>query len=173
MKSVPYITSPKLQDAVVQKIRQRFDSNLSWLEYSFPIVQTGIMESDGEEFTYPQVYAGDKSTKYYDVRPDWKVKSYCFFEFGGATENAEGAIYNLSVTFYARLDLCGYVEPTSLLSDVLEQLRHPSIDAGELQWTTDVDDVFDGYTDLRRIMTQALMRHGTAFKVNFTTYEIC
>ena len=175
MKVIPYFTTPLLEDRVAQTIRKKFDSDLSWLEYSFPIVQTGIMESEEEEFTYPQVYANDGSTDYYDIRPDWDVKSYCFFEFNGAEsiDEYDGKQYNFDVTFYARLDLIGYVQDTttSLIKDVLNVLKSPLIEARNIGWTTDVDEIFDKYSDLHRIITQSLMRHGTAFKISFSVWD--
>jgi len=84
-KIIPYFTSPRLHDRVVQDIRTRFDNNIAWLDYSFPIAQQGIMENEDVEFTFPMVYANDGSTNHYDIRPDWDEGAFCFFEFNEAT----------------------------------------------------------------------------------------
>ncbi len=178
MKTVPYITAPKLHDRVIDKIRRKFDTNIDWINYSYPIVQQGIEKTEDGDVTYPQVYAGDGSTEHYDIRPDWDTNGFYFFEFESATalDENEGTDYVFTVTFYARLDKAypakaNYDYTADLLAEVISLLKNVTIDARVLDWTINVEEIFDKYSDLERVMAQGLMKHGTAFKITFTVHD--
>ena len=179
-KVIPYFTNPRLHDRVVQKVRNRFDTHIGWLNYSFPIVQQGIMEDDDEnEFTYPMVYANDGSTNHYDIRPDWDEGAYCFFEFLGAepVDEEEGTLYTFDVTFYARLDKAypsksAYDYTSELIAEVIDHLKHVTIGARNIGWTINHEEIFEKYSDLARTYTQALMKHGTAFRITFSIHDV-
>ena len=178
MKIIPLNNNYKLHDRVVNNLLTHFRANIAWLEYSFPIVQPGIMETDDGEITFPIVYAGDGSTEHYDIRPDWDIGAFCFFEFDSATATDEwdGTDYIFSVIFYARLDKAypakaNYDYTSELIAEVIGHLKNIKFDARVLDWTINVDDIFDKYSDLARVMTQSLMKHGTAFKITFTIHD--
>lgn len=178
MELISYHTSARLHDRVCAKIRTRFDANLSWLEYSFPIAYVGTMESGDETTTYPQVYANDGSTTHYDVRPDESVKAFCFFELDDtlALDEWDGTEYTFSVIFYARLDKAipgdsAQDYTAKLIAQVVGQLKHISLDARVLGWDTNPEDIFDKYSGLDELITQSIMKLGTAFKITFTIWD--
>ena len=175
MKIIPYLTAPRLHDRVAQYIRTYFDSNIDWLDYSFPIAQPGIRTTEEGDITFPMVYAGDGSSTHYDIRPDWDVGSYCFFELESSTavDEEEGTDYVMSVIFYARLDKAfpakaNYDYTAELIAEVIGHLKYVLLDGSVLSWTINVEEIFDKYSDLERVVTQSLMKSGTAFKITFT-----
>jgi len=161
MKTIGYYTSPKLAEAVIQTIRQAFDSDLEWLDNSYPLVQTGNI--DGE--TFPMVYDGGDNI---DLRPDDSVDSYCFFEFaGGAIGNDDDpAVYTFNVVFWCNLDQVNSSTEDytwNMIGDVLRILKPFAYD---ISFTT--NDVFSEYNfELER---QQLMKKYTGFKIMFTVY---
>lgn len=177
MKKIGYNTNAKLHDKVVDVIRQRLDSQLSWLNYSYPIAEIGINESEEVEYTFPQIYAG--GGKYYDIRPDWDVGAYCFFEFIDSRKlDEDNYEYDLAVIFYVRLDKAVPSKnnrdyTSELMDEVIAELRHPTIDARVVSWDIRPETIFENYTDLDRIKTQGLMKYGTAFKIYFTVNHGC
>ena len=178
MKIIALNSNYRLHDRVINSVLAYFRANIAWLDYSFPITQIGKMETEDGEITYPQVYLGDGSTEHYDIRPDWDVGSYCFFIFQGAeaTDEWEGTDYTFDVIFYARLDKAypakaNYDYTSELIAEVIGHLKHVTIDARVLGWTINVEEIFDKYSDLERMVTQNLMKHGTAFKITFTIHD--
>ena len=181
MNSVPYLANPRLYDRVVQKIRQYFDTNIAWLEYSYPIAIIGrFTDKNDEEHTYPMVYKGDGSTEHYDIRPDWDVRASCFFEMNEPVimdDIEEGTIYNLNVIFYARLDLCypakaDYDYTAELIAEVIGHLKHITIDARVVTYDINPETIFDRYSEMEQLATQWAMKHGTAFKINFQIHDM-
>ena len=181
MKTIPYLTNPRLYARVVQKIRQYFDNNIAWLDYSYPIAIVGyIIDKDEEEHTYPMVYSGDGSTSHYDIRPDSSVGAYCFFEMREPTsmeDVEEGTIYNLSVIFHARLDLCypakaNYDYTAELIAEVIGHLKNINLNARVINYDINPETVFEKYSDLEQITTQWAMKPGTAFKINFQIHDM-
>jgi len=178
MKKIPYLTDTKLHDKVVEKVRQFFDTNIDWLEYSYPIVYVGVSDTEAGEVTYPQCYAQDGSTEHYRIFPDNITKAFCFFELNDSTEmqNDDGYfVYSLSVVFYARLDL---VEPyksydftAELIAEVIGLLKTPTINAFDISYERNPENVFDRYNELDQLFAQQLMKHGTGFKITFSMYD--
>jgi len=178
MKIIPLNSNFKLHDRVVNTLLTYFRANIAWLDYSYPIAQVGVEMVDDAEVSYPQIYAGDGSTEHYNIRPDFEVGSYCFFEFGEAVavDEWDGTLYTFSVIFYARLDKAypgkaNYDYTSELIAEVIGHLKHITIDARVLDWTINVGEIFDKYSDLERVVTQSLMKHGTAFKITFTIHD--
>ena len=181
MEHVPYLTDPRLYDRVVQNIREYFDTNIDWLEYSYPIAIIGHTTSEeGEEHTYPMVYKGDGSGEHYDIRPDWDVGAYCFFELREPVEmvdEEEGTRYPLSVIFYARLDKCypgkaGYDYTAELIAEVIMHLKEVYIDARVMTYDINPETIFSRYSEMEQLATQWAMKHGTAFKIDFTIHDM-
>ena len=177
MNIIPYFTAPRLHDRVCQNIRTRLDT-LAWMEYSFPIAYLGISESKDEETTYPQVYANDGSTTHYDVRPDNSVQAFCFFELDDtlALDESDGTEYTFSLIVYSRLDLAipgdsAQDYTAKLMAQVVGELKHVTIDARNIVWNTNPEDIFDKYTGLDELITQSQMKLGTAFKITFTVWD--
>ena len=176
MEHLPYFTSPRLHDRICQKIRQRFDDNLDWLDYSFPITHVGTYESKDEVVSFPQVYANDGSTTHYDLRPDMNEGAYCFFELDNtlALDEDDGTEYTFSVIFYARLDKTipgdsGQDYTSKLIAQVIGHIKY--FDAKVLSWDIDPESIFDKYSDLEQVVTQSIMKLGTAFKITFTVWD--
>lgn len=169
MKTVPYFLNPKLHNRVVQKIREYFRDNISWLSYIYPIARVG---EDAEGNTYPQIYKGDGTEEHYDIRPDWSVNSYCFFELVDPvvlSDDDDGTDYRFNVIFYARLDKVdstkNYDYTAELIAEVILHLK--ALDAHEIEYYTNPEEIFTRYTELEQAATQMLMKHGTAFKISF------
>lgn len=178
MELVPYFTNGRLHDRVCDKIRTRLDT-LAWMEYSFPIVYLGVVESEETEETFPRVYANDGSTTHYDVRPDDRAKAFCFFELDDTTvlDEWDGTEYTFSLIVYSRLDLAipgdsGQDYTSKLIAQVMGELRHISINARPVGWTTNPEDIFDKYSGLDELVTQSQMKLGTAFKITFTVHDV-
>jgi len=170
MKEVTYLTNPKLHDRVIKKICEYFadEDNISWLSFVYPIARVG---EDAEGNTYPQVYKG-KGEEHYDIRPDWSVDSYCFFELIDPVvfvDEGDGTDYHFNVIFYARLDKVDdtkdYDYTAELIAEVIVHLK--SLDAHEIEYYTNPEEIFTRYTELEQAATQMLMKHGTAFKISF------
>ena len=179
MKIIPYNSNFHLHDRVINSLRVYLDAQISWIDYSFPIVQIGTEMVDEVEVTYPQVYSGDGSTEHYNIRPDFEVGGYYFFEFldATATDEWEGTDYTFNMIVYARLDKAypakaNYDYTSELIAEVIGHLKHVSIDARVLGWTINVEEIFTNYSDLERVVTQSLMKHGTAFKITFTIHDM-
>ena len=185
MENVPYLANPRLYERVVQKIRQYFDTNIAWLDYSYPIAIVGrTVDKDEEELTYPMVYKGDGSTEHYSLLPEWgkgsSVKSYCFFEMTDPTimtDIEEGTEYNLSVIFYARLDLCypakaAYDYTAELIAEVIGHLKSITLDARIMSYDINPETMFTRYSEMEQLATQWAMKQGTAFKIDFTIHDM-
>lgn len=178
MKTVDYLDNPKLHDRVIQKIRKYFEANISWdLEYIYPIARVG---HDAEGNTYPQIYKGDGTEEHYDIRPDWSVKSYCFFELNDPVtiiNEDERTDYRFSVIFYARLDKLypdkNYDYTAELIAEVILHLK--TLQAYEIEYYTNPEEIFTRYSELEQAATQMLMKNGTAFKISFSIkdFEDC
>jgi len=171
MEAVPYLANPKLHDRVAQKVRQYFETNIAWLDYIFPIARVG---ENAEGNTYPQIYKGDGSEDHYDIRPDWSVDSYCFFELIDAVsliDEEEGTDYRFNVIFYARLDKAfpakNYDYTAELIAEVIFHLKSVTLMAHEIEYYTNPEEIFIRYSELEQAATQMLMKNGTAFKISF------
>lgn len=169
MKKVPYLDNPKLHDRIIQKIREYFRDNISWLDYEYPIARIG---EDAEGNTYPQIYKGDGTEEHYDIRPDWSVKSYCFFELNDPViiiNEDEGTDYRFNVIFYARLDKAypakNYDYTAELIAEVILHLK--TLQTYEIEYYTNPEEIFTRYSELEQSITQMLMKNGTAFKISF------
>jgi len=170
MKIVPYLANPKLHDRVCQKIREYFRDNISWISaYIYPIARVG---EDAKGNTYPQIYKGDGTEEHYDIRPDWSVKNYCFFELIDAVsliDEEEGTDYRFNVIFYARLDKVypakNYDYTAELIAEVILHLK--ALQAHEIEYYTNPEEIFTRYSELEQAATQMLMKNGTAFKISF------
>jgi len=166
MKNIGYYTDPDLAEAKVQTLRQAFDTSLTWLDNSYPIVMIGVFEEE----TIPLVYLSGEDS--YDLRPNDTVDSYCFFEFYNYVPGDEGdmGVYNLGVVFWidlSKLDTSKTQDYTwNLISHVLKVMEANG--CGGMQVST--DDVFDRYTfDLDK---QQLMRRYSGFKITFDMFGI-
>lgn len=175
MQLIPYLTNPYLADKVVQIIRQDFDANVPWLNYTFPIAKIGV----AKEETYPRVYANDGSNKHYSIKPEKDATSYCFFEVNDPVvinDEDEDADYDLSVVVWGRLDKIDsgkhYDYTSELIADILGRLKF--LGARSIEIETNPENVFDKYSGLEQIQTQNLMQPNTGFKISFTIKgDIC
>ena len=164
MKTLGYYSNPALAESVVQTLRQSFDTNLEWLDNSYPIVCVGVEEQE----TFPIVWAGVKD--HISLRPDDSVDSYCFFEFYSAQpgDDNDPVTYNLGVIFWVDLDKLDTSQTEdytwNLISDVCRILKKN--EAYKLDIST--DDVFDNYTF--ELDKQQLMRKYSGFKIMFTIF---
>lgn len=162
MKTVGYFTTPRLDELEVQTVRKAFDTNLEWLDNSYPIVHA----QDDEDETYPVVYFQDGSWDSIDLRPDDDVDSYCFFESISFEVGDQDDIntYNLSASFWVNLEKMDTAideDYTSrLISDVVRVLKLK--DAGSI--TIDYDP-FSSFN-----FAHNLLRRYTGFKVSFVIY---
>jgi len=181
MENVPYLANPRLYERVVGKIRQYFDNNIAWLDYSYPIAIVGrTVDKDEEEHTYPMVYKGDGSTEHYSIVPDSLVGAYCFFEMTEPTvmtDIEEGTEYNLAVIFYARLDLCypakaAYDYTAELIAEVIGHLKSITLDARIMSYDINPETIFTKYSEMEQLATQWAMKYGTAFKIDFTIHDM-
>jgi len=168
MKTVGYYTDPKLADSVVQTIRQDFDTQLTWLDNSYPIAR----EHFDKDESYPIVYLGDGTINSVDLRPNSSVDSYCFFEFIDAdVQNEDEPInYNLAVVFWfdlKNIDSTRTQDYTfNLISHILLRLRE--LGCYDISFTTNTDEIFNRYSfDLRK---QQLMRPYSGCRITFTVY---
>lgn len=162
MKTVPYYTNPKLEEYEAQVIRKQFDSELEWLDNSFPIARPDENETE----TYPITYANDGTNESYDLRPDDSVDSYCFFEHIDTELGDENDIntYRLAVVFWVSLEKMDSSNnedfTTNLLSDVLRVLKLN--DAGGITYDYDPFQNYD--------FEVTLLRRYTGFRIEFTIY---
>ena len=163
MKTVGYYTTPRLAEADVQTIRQAFDSDLEWLDNSYPIAHININENE----TFPVIYANDGSWESYDLRPNDTVDSYCFFEYLGGDVGDDNDINTFSLATVFWVDLEG-LDPAidedytfNLVSDVVRILK----EQGAYSISIDFDPFALYNFDYK------LLRRYTGFRITFTVYS--
>ena len=161
MRTIGYYTAPKLAEYVVDTIRRKIDTELTWLDNSYPLVQNH--ESEGE--TFPVVWDGSNTI---DLRPDSSVDSYCFFEFiDSSTPDKFSAVrYRLNLCFWCDLSKIAVKTQDytwNLIADVIRVLG--LMDAAEF------DVSYDPFSEYSFVLDkQQLMRQYSGFKIGFTVY---
>jgi hypothetical protein len=169
MKQPRAFTSPKLHDAVVQGINTELES-LTYIDYLYPIVHTSFNE-DGE--TYPSIYMNDGSFKSYMIFPDNRVRAFTFFEIDEAAVppkvDDDDIEYSLSLVFWGNLERINttkkYDYTGEMLNDVIKVLGN--LDAYDITYSTNTDEIFDNYTLYKEEEKQTLLRPNTGFKITF------
>lgn len=167
MKPVPYLTSPKLTDAIVQQLQTSLHE-LTWLEYIFPIAE---VNEDDDGNTYPVCYLEDGTWEYEALLPDDDVKSFSFFIDNGFNQGFDGELntYNLSLYVWARLDS---IETNAndftmaLVSDVLGKLEENECFAV----STTFRNPFSDFTMLDQFDKSNIKRKRTGFRIDFSIY---
>jgi len=159
--------NPKFYDKKVQELNEKLDL-LNWIENIYPIVQTGFFDG----VTFPEVYNNNGSKKNTRVYP--KGNSISFFKVEGEINGVDRDdddmhfIVPLSLTVWADLKKVypykEYNYRSELISDVMTVLRSNSC----YDITLQLDNVFEGYTDLEKENNQNTMLPYTAFKINFS-----
>ena len=167
----PAITGARHDDYVVQVLQQYLAANLTWLERCYHIARVGVDSLD--KYTYPQIQDNVNKGDCFNIRPDNKVKSYCFFEVENPYElnYYEGeATYNLSVVFWGNLRLIDntktYDYTSHLIKQVTELLEKKMVDS--LTVEENPERIFSKYSGLKQETNQYLMRKYTAFKITFS-----
>jgi len=172
----PQITTPVLEAKVVQDLQNLF-SPISWLENAYALTRIGIEKTEKvSEFKYPQIYSGDstKKSEYYDLRPNDKLKSYCFFEIDAPYEydqTQELATYFLSVVFWfnlAKISGRNYDYSSELVAHVLKILKASDYHAKleDIKIEKRPDEIFAKYS-MDEMESQFLMYPYGAFKISF------
>ena len=166
MKTIGYYTDPRLAESKIQTLRQAFDTALTWLDNSYPLVLLGVVEDE----TIPLVYLSGADS--YDLRPNDDVDSYCFFEFYGYTpgDDQDMGVYDFAVVFWLDLTKVNTSRTQdytwNLISHVLKVMR----DNKCYNMSVSLDDIFDRYSfDLDK---QQLMRRYSGFRVSFNMYGV-
>jgi hypothetical protein len=185
--SVPTIfASPQLHHKVIQNIQSLFQTELSWLQYCYPLAHVGISkDAEGNEVKYPRVYINDGAKEYYDIRPNDEFRSYGFFELQDpstfAQSDNDGEIqYQLSFIVWFNFKTVSttklYDYSSELIKDVLRAWNEDiTIQKSITNVSYDIDPntIFEKYS-LKITDSQFLMYPYGAFKINFdyTDYEI-
>lgn len=165
-----YYENPRLDYYKVQQLQAAFIEKLAWLERAFHISKVGI---DAEKkLGYPQIHSNKANGEHYDIRPDNKCPSYCFFEIERPHEiNSEddSVSYFLSVVFWNNLKLIDpdktYDFTSELIKDVIDILK--SYEAIDLGYDHRPESIFDKYSGVIQELKQGLMRNYSGFKITF------
>lgn len=169
-----YYTTPRVDYAVAQRIQLALDTNLGWLERCYHIARVGVdKEQKGD---YPQIYKNDGTNENFNIRPDNKIASYCFFEvdspFKTDFENDTLTCY-FSIVFWNNLKLIDvskqYDYTSELVKDVIDQLQ--IFQPENLEVETRPEKIFDKYSGLQQELKQHLMRQYSGFKISFETTQ--
>lgn len=169
MKNPRAYSSPKMHDSVVQNINTELEE-LTYIDYLYPIVHIGFNE-DGD--TYPSIYMNDGSIKNYMIFPDNKVRAFTFFEMDEAVVPAQidddDNEYSLSLVFWGNLERINTIKEydytSEMINDVIAILG--SLDAYDITYTTNTDEIFDNYSLYKEEERQTLLRPNTGFKITF------
>ncbi len=156
-------TTPTFYNKRVQEINEKFD-DLGWIETILPLARIG----QDEQGTYPEVYKNDGSRVNIRVMPEGE--SWLFWRIEGEiTETEIEDWYNvpMSVTVWADLTKVypakNYDYTAELMKDVIGVLKTNSCNDIRIN----VDNIFEGFSELEKIEKQNTMLPYTAFKVFF------
>ena len=166
MNTIPYLTAPKLADAVAMTLASDLIT-LGWLDYVYGISEIG----EDDNGTYPIVYLQDGTWEYYALLPDDDVKAFSFFTLNGMTIGFEGELnqYSFSLYVWARLD---NIQSTNndytmdLIGDVLIKLK----DNDCFDISVETRRPFAEFTSLDPHNNSMIMRKRTGFRVDFSAY---
>jgi len=167
MIPVPYLTTPKLTDAIVQQLQTSLHE-LSWLEYVFPICE---INEDDEGNTYPACYLEDGTTEYQSIMPDDTVRAFSFFVDNLFDRGRDGELntYNLTLYVWARLDAIQSNAndfTMSLVNDVLGKLE----DNECFNMATTLRSPFSEFSMLDQFDKSNIKRKRTGFRIDFSIY---
>ena len=162
-------SNPKLHDKEVQTLQELIEA-LNWVDATFPIVRQGFSETG----TYPEVYKNDGTKENIKVYPDTDTGCFCFFEMQGdaiCIDPEDTAYrYPLSVTFWMQLDKVNGAKAYDYTSEKIVLITNLLKNAGceDISYTTDPDDIFEKYSDLKPERLNFAQRTFSAFKINFS-----
>ena len=163
-------SSPKLHDKEIQTLQTLFEA-YAWVEDAYPLVRKG---EDDKGNGFPLVYANDGSDTSYKILPDSEISCFCFFELEGEVTRFEESMgkysYPLSVTFWLQLDKVYPAKAYDYTSELIVAVMNTLDDQGctDISYTTDPDDIFEGFSELQEKTTQHFMRNYSAFKITFS-----
>lgn len=161
--TVPY-SSPVFFDKKVDALNTELET-LGWISKQYPICFLG----ETEEGTFPEVYYNDGTKKNLKVMPEGDAIS--FFVVNGEIEQVEEFHYRLPLSLIVWADLShvyqnkAYDYTSELVKDVIGILENNSCN----DLVIEVNNVFNEYTFLQKLLNQNTMRPYTAFRINFTT----
>jgi hypothetical protein len=170
MRNIGTYESPTLQDNVVQSLNTLL---ADLVEYRFGIAHTGYDE-DGK--TYPSIYYNDGSKKNMMLFPDNKVKSFCFWEFGGARvlNDDEGIKFDLTLVFWGNLNRIDPIKYFDFTSEIEQSIIQILVNAGAEDINYTEKNVFDKYSKYLENEKQTLMRPNTGFSITMSINDfIC
>jgi len=160
---IPISTTKKIDDAIIEKIRNKLNS-LLFVDAVYPAVKIGVRENGD---SYPQLYAQLEKSKIIDLTPSSRWKGYMFFEKNGFKSHEEKNIYNFSLIFWGQLNAIDenkQEDYTSvLLAETLEILRNLNCYDMSIQ----EEDCFEKY-NLHDSKKRMFMYPYTEFKINFS-----
>ena len=156
-------STPRFYDKKVQEINTEL-SALSWLESTFPIVETG----EDEEGTFPEAYKNDGSKVSYRVIPSGN--SLAFYTLNDASQIEETEHYKCDFSLVVWADLTkadttkSYNYTADLINDCITILNSHSC----YGYTIDFEDILSDYSQLEKVINQNVMLPNTAFRINFS-----
>ena len=155
--------TPRFYDKKVQEINTEL-STLSWLESVFPVTFRG----EDTEGTYPEAYLNDGSKTSVRVLPSGN--SVSFFRIRGAAQLDESDHFKTDLSLYVWADLTKadttklYNYRADMINDCRRVLnRHSCYD-----YSVDTKDVFNGFSQLEKLVNQNTMLPNTAFRIDFS-----
>jgi hypothetical protein len=156
--------NPRFYNKKVQEINTDLNV-LGWIESIFPVTKIGI----DEEGTFPEVYKNDGGKTSVRVLPTGKSLSF-FVVNDPLTQIEETESYSTELSLIVWADLTqvypdkDYDYTDELINDCRRVLnRH-----GAYNYSVELEDVFDGYSQLEKLTNQNVMLPNTAFKITFT-----
>ena len=170
MMTIPTYSDPQMQDKVVQDLNALLTS---YVEYLYGIVHVGYDE-DGN--TYPSVYYNDGSRKNFMLFPNNRVKSFGFWEFGGANilDDDDGVIYSLSFVFWGNLERIDGTKNYDFTAEIEQNILKVLKGQGAENINYTEDNVFVDYSKYLEEEKQTLMRPNTGFRISFDIHDfIC
>ena len=161
MKTIGF-TSPYFYDSKVQDLITKLNT-LSWIENQYPICHMG----KSEEGTFPEAYYNDGGIRNLRVMPEGNTIS--FFMIEGNIEQVEEFHYMVPLALYVWADLTKVytTKPYDYTAELLKDVIGILDDNGCNDLVISVDEVFENFTYLQKVLDQNTMRPYTAFKISF------
>jgi hypothetical protein len=162
MKTIGF-TSPYFYDSKVQDLITKLNT-LSWIENQYPICHMG----KSEEGTFPEAYYNDGGIRNLRVMPEGNTIS--FFMIEGNIEQVEEFHYRVPLALYVWADLTKVytTKPYDYTAELLKDVIGILDDNGCNDLVISVDEVFENFTYLQKVLDQNTMRPYTAFKISFS-----